>query len=715
MSEIENVLDQYADLVKAGALTNMAPLLPTMFSIRGNPFSLKDHLMWEPLFNTQVPKKRTVVCGRQVGKCIQESTRLLRADGSLVIARDVLVGDELMCLDETNESWRAASGTVTHVFAPQQKPMLHITTHGGSDFVISTDHRLRALRGYVKAQELATGSRVCSIRDNEERDVFWDIIKSIEEVGEQKAIDFEVETHHNFVLAGGVVTHNSETSAVQILLWQLVKEFTNILYVAPRDNQTTIFSNDKIAPYIDHSPVFANRNTKLPNGTYKRSVAQGSNIYFSYAFLDAERIRSITAGAIFYDEAQDINPTFLVPIQQTLAASLDFGVTQSTGTPKTFDNNLETQWAESSQGEWCIPCYNCKKLNVPAVEFDLLKMIQPHGLACAKCGKLLQTRGGWWEHRYPQRRLRHEGYHGPQPIFPMHCEKQPTETGEVGQKWQELLYYQESMPTYGFYNEILGTSYDNASELISKTALVENSTLDHDNSYEAAIKLAHNRSKYVYVTMGVDWGGGGESGVSRTAIVILGWRSNAKPDVIYMDRILNPLPTDQEALFIKQMAQRFKVDLVADDYCGAGEAKEVILLQTGFPHEKLMPIAYVPSRVSKMMEYVPAEDKVSRPYVKVARTKSLTIMAALVNNGYYTFPKFESWDAKEYPNNLLSLVQEKRDSTRGPASYFITHKANRADDLAHAINYASIGYWFVTKNTPDFSKLLSPEFIENGL
>ena len=125
-----------------------------------------------------------------------------------------------------------------------------------------------------------------------------------------------------------------------------------------------------------------------------------------------------------------------------------------------------------------------------------------------------------------------------------------------------------------------------------------------------------------------------------------------------------------------------------------------------------MPVAYVPSTVGKMMEYVPAEDKVSRPYIKAARTKSLSIMAALINNGYYTFPKFESWDSHDYPNNLLSLVQEKRDRSGGSARYFITHKAGRADDLAHALMYASIGYWFVTKNTPDFTKLLGREFSE---
>ena len=113
-----------------------------------------------------------------------------------------------------------------------------------------------------------------------------------------------------------------------------------------------------------------------------------------------------------------------------------------------------------------------------------------------------------------------------------------------------------------------------------------------------------------------------------------------------------------------------------------------------------------------MIEFIPASEKVARPYIKASKTKTLSIMAALINKGYYQFPRFEDWDKSGYPNNLLSLVQEKKSRISSGASYIITHKATQADDLAHAINYATLAYFYITKDTPDFSKLLGPEFFE---
>jgi len=306
-----------------------------MLSLRGEPFTLKDHFMWEPLFTTNIPKNRTVKCGRQVGK--------------------------------------------------------------------------------------------------------------------------------------------TESTAAQVLTWTWLKDFFNILYVSPRWEQTRTFSNDKIQPLISGSPIYANRDAKLPNNVTHRVPREGNNLYFSYALLDPERIRSKTAGAVFYDEAQDLDPSFLPVIDEVMSADTSLGARQSTGTPKTFDNNLETQWAKSSQAEWAIPCHKCKKLNVCGVEFDLLKMLKPHGLSCARCGGLVNTREGWWEHRYPHRRAVHEGYHAPQVVFPMHCELQEADLKagiSTPRKWQDIIAAQEELPTHSFYNEKLGESFDTADELISKKSLM---------------------------------------------------------------------------------------------------------------------------------------------------------------------------------------------------------------------------------------------------
>jgi len=64
----ENVVAETLAAIKTGALVNLSPVLPMLLSLRGMPLTLKDHILWEPLFKTEVPKKRTIKSARQCGK-----------------------------------------------------------------------------------------------------------------------------------------------------------------------------------------------------------------------------------------------------------------------------------------------------------------------------------------------------------------------------------------------------------------------------------------------------------------------------------------------------------------------------------------------------------------------------------------------------------------------------------------------------------------------
>lgn len=68
-------LQQQSDRLKAalkamrdGRLTNLAPLLPLLFSLKGDPYHLRDHFPFEPVFNTHMPQRLTLKAGRQVSK-----------------------------------------------------------------------------------------------------------------------------------------------------------------------------------------------------------------------------------------------------------------------------------------------------------------------------------------------------------------------------------------------------------------------------------------------------------------------------------------------------------------------------------------------------------------------------------------------------------------------------------------------------------------------
>jgi len=71
---------------------------------------------------------------------------------------------------------------------------------------------------------------------------------------------------------------------------------------------------------------------------------------FSFAFLNPDRVRGVSADRVGIDEIQDLDITFLPIIRECMSAS-DLAIRQFTGTPKTLDNTLESLWQESSQAE----------------------------------------------------------------------------------------------------------------------------------------------------------------------------------------------------------------------------------------------------------------------------------------------------------------------------------------------------------------------------
>lgn len=66
--ELNERLLKFADELRQHTLTTLAPLLPLLLNLRGQPYTIGNHFPFEPFFKTQMPQ-RTVLCtGRQVSK-----------------------------------------------------------------------------------------------------------------------------------------------------------------------------------------------------------------------------------------------------------------------------------------------------------------------------------------------------------------------------------------------------------------------------------------------------------------------------------------------------------------------------------------------------------------------------------------------------------------------------------------------------------------------
>ena len=68
----EAIFSRFTDLIKAGKLESLVPLL-FLLQYKGHPVSLEDHFMLAPMFKLKRPLRRILKCARRVGKTFQVS------------------------------------------------------------------------------------------------------------------------------------------------------------------------------------------------------------------------------------------------------------------------------------------------------------------------------------------------------------------------------------------------------------------------------------------------------------------------------------------------------------------------------------------------------------------------------------------------------------------------------------------------------------------
>lgn len=476
------------------------------------------------------------------------------------------------------------------------------------------------------------------------------------------------------------------------------------LYVTPLFEQIRRFSNNYVRPLILDSPV---RPLLLgissENSVLQRTFRNGSIMHFSYAGLTADRTRGIKADRCAFDEVQDMDPDHFDIIEECMSHS-EWGITQYTGTPKTRDNTIEVKWEQSSQAEWIIICPACKADNIPSMDWHIDKMIGPWrediseerpGVICHKCSRPISPRIGRWCHRYPDRKYLFAGYHIPQIIMPIHYSKP--------EKWAMLLNKREITSPATFYNEILGESYDVATKLLTKTELEVAACLN-ENVEDIAVQ---NMNRYTQRVLGVDWGGGGAKGVSFTVMAVLGFRTDGKIDVIYGYKSLTPHDHIAEAKECKRLFYKFGCSVLAHDYTGAGSIRETVLVHTGMPVERIMPVQYVRAASHNILAFVPANDQHPRSHYRVDKARSLQTTCYAIKLGHVKLFKYD-YKSPEQPgliHDFLALIEDKVPTAHGSDIYTIQRNPLLSDDFAQAVNIGCCALWHMNGAWPDFSSI----------
>lgn len=509
---------------------------------------------------------------------------------------------------------------------------------------------------------------------------------------------------------GRQVSKSTSLAAQGVVLANSVP-FFKTLFVTPLYEQIRRFSNNYVRPFIDQSPIKSQWcGTSTENSVLQRSFKNNSMMLFSFALLDADRVRGVSADRVCIDEVQDMDPDHIPIIQETMSYSR-YATGSFTGTPKTLDNVIFGLYKRSSQAEWFIKCPHCSYWNITSRDHDLDAMIGPYnihisekypGTVCAKCQKPINPRYGRWVHRSPERRWQFAGYHVPQIILPLHFSDP--------EKWSTLLLKREgfgNMTQAQFYNEVMGESIDTGQKLISETELKSACLLDWENAKTPDPKCLENLDHYKHRILAVDWGGGGEAGVSFTVLAVMGFRPDGSMDVLWAKRLLIGGDHLAEAVECMKWSQLFKCDFVAHDYTGAGTVRETVMVQAGFNLDRVMAMRLVRSAAQDLLVYKPPTPINHRAHYSLDKTRSLLYTCQAIKLKQIRFFHYD-WTSQDSPgliSDFLALVENKADSRSGSDIYTITRNTLLTDDFAQAVNLGAAALWHINDAWPNFAAL----------
>lgn len=297
------------------------------------------------------------------------------------------------------------------------------------------------------------------------------------------------------------------------------------LFVAPSQEQTTKFSQTRVGKTVFYSPEIRARwvSQELSSRVFQKMFTNGSEIAFSYASDDPDRVRGVSADRVAYDEVQDIQYDAVIPVINECMANSDYGYETYCGTPKTLEGVLETLWQWSTQTEWVIKCTGCNTSQYFVDE----RCLGRNGPICLKCGKYVDVRNAQWVDTkvFPKNHTgkKLKGFHIPQVILPKNVPaSMPTDlkNQELAQKrWERILEKHAAYPPSKFKNEVLGISDSIGTRLISKEQLEALCAPYEISEYPPNNMVMQDLRG---VVAGVDWSGGGSTGASSTVLWVWG-------------------------------------------------------------------------------------------------------------------------------------------------------------------------------------------------
>lgn len=468
---------------------------------------------------------------------------------------------------------------------------------------------------------------------------------------------------------GKSVFLGSNTTTLSIL-----HPFFSILFVSPLSQQTSRFSTQYLEPFMS-SPVIKKHwiDSSVKKNIFSRTLNNGSNITLGYAEseLDADRIRGVSADAMFLDEFQDISIDSEPVLAETLSAS-EYAYRRYTGTAKGEANSLTVMFKRSNMMEWVVKCGSCGHHAIPHDMETCLAIMNsnPQGPGCPKCGAALDMRAGEWLAARPDVKD-FIGAHIPQFCIPART---------TPKKWKELLAKVNGEDGKGGYgavklaNEVFGLPVGAGGRPVSLREVMA--------CCNSEIKTFPSKvpSGILYTTLGVDWSCTGST-ESYTVITILGYDMYGKAYVIYVQR-LDGIDILEQVKRVISLYRQYNCSMIGSDR-GVGVLQGQLLQET-LGEDKVCMINYVAAKNALVWNK-------DANFYSADRTMTLDTTILKVKMGR---EKLETpcWEIMApFWQDLLNIFEEETQSGRR----VYRREVPLTDDFAHSLNFANIANMIV--------------------
>lgn len=446
------------------------------------------------------------------------------------------------------------------------------------------------------------------------------------------------------------------------------------LFVSPSAMQTTVYSKTRLDDIIQLSPLMqALTHPSKTMNILEKEFLTGSKIYLRYAFLNADRIRGLSVNSVYGDEVQDLLPDVL-PIIEEASSHFEDPRRVYAGTPKTFDNNINTMFSEhSNQGEWVVPCERHGATDPSTWYWNVLmpENIGKRGPICAKCKKPINPEhpmADWVSMRGNDQMF--ESFRIPRIMVPWFFKSE--------KKWKEILDAREAYSTAVFYNEVMALSYDSGTRPITKSELIAACDRRYRIDEDQLLELSKSHQLYA----GLDHGANTDN--SKTVMAIGGYvRGDDKFQILWLQQFNGDIAEGTPKLneFFR-IIDKFNIKYIGADY-GMGFDPNKMLAERYGPH-RIKQFQYTGSLSAKVLY-----KKELFRYL-VYRTPVMSDIFTAIKQRKIRLPHWEDFRTP-FGDDVLRIFSEYSESSR---MIRYGKPSSVTDDSFHAILYCFLASFF---------------------